>query len=98
MLEITSTGCGKYHHAEFRLRLDTGTAVERDAREVVARLERRVAAGDVFKDGDVFPLGWTNLRFRHIAGDLMAIEEPDLTSIPLKYIDSITNSLRHVQW
>ena len=98
MLEIRSTGCGKYHHAEFRLRLDTGTAVERDARELVACIEREVAGGRAFKEGDLFQCGWLNLRFRKIAPDLMAAEEPDLTSIPTGYEDSVTNALGHLHW
>src|SRR3954471_13401358 len=98
MLEIRSTGCGKYDHAEFRLRLDTRTAVERDARELVASLERQVAGGHSFKEGDIFQWGWLNLRCRHISADLITLEEPDLINVPMQYTDSVTNSLCHLHW
>jgi len=98
MLEIASTGCGKYHHAEFRLRFDGQAAVERDARELVACLERHVALGHSFHHGNHFFYGWVALRFQQVEENLLAVEEPDFLAVPAQYTDGVTNSLCHLRW
>ena len=98
MLEITSTGCGKYPNAEFRLRFDSQTTVERDARELIACLERHVSRGHSLKPGDHFLYGWVDLRFEQIQENILAVKEPDFISVPAQYIDSVTNTLCHLRW
>lgn len=98
MLEITSTGCGKYHHAEFRLRFDGPAAVERDARELVACLERHISRGHTLRPGDHFSYGWVHLRFEQIEENLITVKEPDFIHVPAEDIDSVTNTLRHLRW
>src|ERR1051326_1918793 len=98
MLEITSTGCGKFHHAELRLSFDDHLALERDARDLVARLERHVAAGTSFHHGSCFTYGWVGLRFHQIEQNVLAVQEPDFHSLPIKYTDSVTETLRHFRW
>jgi len=98
MLEITSTGCGKFHHPEFRLRFDDHAAAERDARELVACLERHVATRRLIRSGDSFSYGWVDLHFEQVGEDLLAVQEPDFRTWPIQYTDSVTHSLCHLQW
>jgi hypothetical protein len=96
MLEIMSAGCGNNHHAQFRLRFDPNLALERDARELVARLEQYSASK--LECGSHFQHGWLTLRLDHSSGDSLIAHEPDFSGLPIRYVDSVTNCLRHVAW
>ncbi len=97
MLEITSAGCGN-HHARFRLRFDPNLALERDARELVARLEQRCGSHSPLEPGSHFQHGWLTLRLHRDADNFLNVQEPDLSGLPVRYVDSVTNSLRHLAW
>src|SRR5262245_39235213 len=98
MLEITSAGCGNHHHARFRLRFDPNLALERDARELVARLEQSTGSSAGLKSGSHFQHGWLTLRLHLDKDSNLTVQEPNLCGLPIRYVDSVTNALRHLAW
>jgi hypothetical protein len=98
MLEITSAGCGNHHHAQFRLRFDPNLALERDAGELVARLEQGFGSRPDLKSGSYFQHGWLTLRLNPESRNILTVQEPDFQGLPVRYADSVTNALRHLAW
>src|SRR5437867_369975 len=98
MLEITSSGCGKYNQPEFRLRFDPELALERDDRELDETLEGHVASGQKIMSGQYLRFGWMGLHFHELTKHLLAVQEPDLRGFPVQFVDSVTATLRHLRW
>jgi hypothetical protein len=98
MAEMLSSNCRRFNHPELRLRFDPQRVLERDVRWLVARLEQHVAKGYLLADGLPQRFGWMFLNFCEAGQNLLAVQEPDMVSLPVKFVDSVTTTLQHFRW
>jgi len=80
------------------LRFDPDLALERDARELFARLEQDFRSTAPLDSGSHFEHGWLTLRLHRHSENILSVQEPDLSGLPVRYVDSVTNALRHLAW
>lgn len=88
----TTTSCKSFNHPEFTFVCDPVIIPQHDIQWLIRTLERMVASGTRFREGDALPVGSMVLRCVG-RGDMLELTEPDLTSLPIQYIESVNNTL-----
>ncbi|MFL9862243.1 hypothetical protein PQR72_42105 [Paraburkholderia madseniana] len=59
--------------------------------------EQRVADGERFRGGETLQIGWMLTMLQHGAADFLRIMEPDMRAVPIKFIDSVDSTLKHLR-
>lgn len=94
---ISTTQCGKYAHPEFHLLYDSAKVLEVDVRWFVGTLERMVAAGEKFSDGQSYQLGWTFMLIKANDEGSLGFMEPEMSRMPIEWEPGVTHALRHLR-
>ena len=93
-----TTSCRRHAHPEFRVTYDPAVVpVEEDVRWFLAGLEKSVAAGERFTDGQTFQVGWMVTLLRDSGPGFLSILEPDMRQMPVAWIDSVSQTLAHLR-
>ncbi|HEY4375309.1 MAG TPA: hypothetical protein VGN52_25520 [Burkholderiales bacterium] len=90
-----TTACAPHGHPEFRIQVST-SAAEVNVRWFLSYLEGRVAAGEKFGDGESLQVGWMYTRLEQVSPHLLRVLEPDMENVPVQFVDSVDNTLRHL--
>lgn len=85
--------CRQHIHPEFVLVFDPKVAIEPDVDWFLGNLEKSVAQGERYIDGQTFPVGSMFTMIRGNADGTLSILEPDMIEMPVRWIDSISNTL-----
>ncbi|MFD1710891.1 hypothetical protein FVQ98_01235 [Ottowia sp. GY511] len=93
----TTTQCGQFKHPEIEFSVSTKAVPEGDIQHMVASLERMVASGSRFKDGETLQLGWMVTRFASAPGGKLRLTEPDMKKVPIRFVDSLDSTLKHLR-
>ncbi|MFI5456913.1 MAG: hypothetical protein ACHRXM_15820 [Isosphaerales bacterium] len=91
---ISTTKCEQLGHPEFVLEADVSTVPDIYIRETVETVERMVADGSVFRPGETFQIGWMLTRVQEQGPTHLTLEEPDMRSLPIRWIPGVTHTLR----
>jgi hypothetical protein len=91
---VSTTKCGKFGYPEFVLEADEIAVPDIYITEMVATIEQMVADGAVFRAGETFQIGWMLTRVQEKGPRYLTLEEPDMSSMPIKWIPGITHTLR----
>lgn len=98
MASVQTTTCRRYGHPEFRVNYDPALVpLEEDVRWLLAGLERSVAAGERFTDGQTFQVGWMVTLIRDSGMGLLSILEPDIRQVPVAWVDSVGQTLAQLR-
>lgn len=89
-----TNGCSRFLGHELAFNCDIGPVPQPDVDWFIKHLERSVAGGTVFKDGQTMQLGWMLTRFERKPDGLLHILEPDMKSMPIEFVDSVTTTLK----
>lgn len=85
MATIWTTSCHRHQHPEFRITYDP------------ASLERKVAAGERFADGETFQVGWITTQVRAGLDGALTLWEPDMLQLPVGWTESVSSTLAQLR-
>jgi hypothetical protein len=97
MKTVLTTNCGQFNHPEFELAYDPDTVLDRDVLWLAGILEQQVANGERFSDNQSFQLGWMFTLIHQNDNGTLSILEPEMTEMPIRWQNSVTNTLRHLR-
>ncbi|MDX9724672.1 MAG: hypothetical protein RBU37_28240, partial [Myxococcota bacterium] len=89
--------CTEHGHPEFLLRYEKLGVSANDIDWLKSYLERRIAMGLEVDAGDLLTIGWLGLRVIAVGEGLLGLEEPDMTTYPVTWQESVTFSLQHLR-
>jgi hypothetical protein len=92
-MRIVTKNCGKFGHPEFSIVCDAD-AVGIDW--LLNWLESEVATGKHFLPNQTIQIGWMMVRVESFEDRMIKICEPDMVSFPIRFIDSVTQTLRYL--
>jgi len=90
-MQASTAKCSRYGHPEFVLTCSDECAF--DVPWLVDLLERQVASGSTFREGQTLQLGWSVLRFEADPAGNLHLLELDLSGKPGKFDRSVTRTL-----
>jgi hypothetical protein len=91
--EFRTTQCSKYGQPEIVFEVQTASIPEVDRQWLIRTLEEQVAGGSRFKAGETLQLGWMMNRFDKGEGGTLRLQEPDMKSMPIAFVDRMDNTL-----
>jgi hypothetical protein len=97
MTHLTSSICNRFGHPEFRISFDEASALEIDAQLMITYLEGQVKAGVIFRPQQTIQIGWMVVMVKEENGEFLTLAEPDLQEVPIRFVYSVTNTLRHLR-
>jgi hypothetical protein len=89
--------CSKYGHPEFQFRVTNKAVPAEDIQLFRSWLEESVANGKRFKTEETLQVGWMITKLASGPNGRLVITEPDMKAIPIKFVDSLDNTLRHLR-
>jgi|SRR5215467_13162635 len=92
-MEMRTTRRTPSGHREIVIGFDEAIALERDAEWLVCFLESSVAQGRKYEPGQTLQIGWTVTKIEQAGAKLLRLVEPDLGTIPIAFVDSVTTTL-----
>lgn len=93
----TTTKCKQFGHPEFQISVSSKAIPEVDIVWLLSWLEKRVAAQERFKAGETIQIGWMITKLQAAPGGTLIVTEPDMKSVPIKFIDSLDNTLKQLR-
>lgn len=94
----TTSGCKRYNHPEFQIRVSNNSAVPAEDIALLLRFfERRVAQGEKFRSGESLQVGWMFTMLEDAPGGFLRVLEPDMKVVPVKFVDSVDATLMHLR-
>jgi hypothetical protein len=94
MLAHTSE-CLLYDHPDFAVEWSGDDALKPWLTSFLEWLESQVAAGIRFLPDETVQFGWSIMKVVPRPEDTLALFEPDFTSMPIAFIDSVSNTVLH---
>ena len=78
--------------------VQSATIPETDRQWLIKTLEDMVAGGSRFKAGETLQLGWMIDQFAASPDGTLRLQEPDMRSMPIAFVDRMDNTLRHLRY
>jgi hypothetical protein len=98
MTILRTTTCHQYGHPEFQIAFDASLVpVEGDLHWFIDWLEQSVADGERFSPGQTCQIGWMVTEVRQGEGGTLSLWEPDMHSMPIVWVESLSNTLAHLR-
>ena len=91
--EVETTRCRQFAQPEFRFKVDRSSVLAVDVDWLVTTLEKWVADGERFQNGETIQVGWGLLKVRSNSDGTASLLEPDYTSMPIEWLDTLTQTL-----
>jgi hypothetical protein len=95
MVIVTDT-CRQHGHPEFVLEADEAHVPAIYLENIAQTVQRMVAQGSVFRPGETFQIGWMLTRVEPYDGDRLTLAEPDMKSLPIRFVPGISQTLRQM--
>ena len=92
-----TSNCKLYNHPEFQIRLSNGAVPAEDISLLLQFFEQRVAQGEKFLSGESLQVGWMFTMLEDGPGGFLRVMEPDMRVVPVKFVDSVDNTLMHLR-
>lgn len=89
--------CQLVGHPEFQIRVSDRAIPAQDISWLLRYFERQVADGERFQAGETIQIGWMLTRLEATADGFLRLTEPDMKAVPIKFIDSVDNTLKHLR-
>lgn len=94
-MRVETKNCSKHGHPEFILEVKDDQIPEIYINAFIETLESMVADGSVFKPGENLQNGWMLTRVEEAKDGKLTLHEPDMKSMPVKFVPGVTETLRH---
>lgn len=95
MVIVTET-CRRHGHPQFVLEADDAHVPSIHLQNIAQTVQRMVAEGSVFRPGETFQVGWMLTRVEPYGGDRLTLREPDMRSMPMRFVPGICETLRQM--
>lgn len=92
-----TTKCSQYEHPEFQINISSDAIPSDDITWFLTVLESMVAGGEKFKAGETVQVGWMLLMLAEGDKGALKVTEPDMKSIPIKFVDSLDATIKHLR-
>src|SRR5947207_426983 len=79
--------------AGFRFKVDRARVIDVDVDWLVNTLDKWIAGGERFKDGETIQIGWGLLKVRSNSDRTTSLLEPDYQAMPIEWVDTVTQTL-----
>lgn len=89
--------CAQFGHPEFEFRVTNEAIPPQDVQWLRSYLEEAVASGERFKPEENLQIGWMVTKLAPGPSGHLVITEPDMKTIPIEFVDSVDNTLRHLR-
>ena len=89
--------CHKFNHPEFCVICDTQVIPHNDIKYLINFFEDEVKKGIRFKTNETIQIGWMVNQLKLMDDQYLHVLEPNLKDLPISFIDSVTNTLRHLR-
>lgn len=94
MIFCCTKTCRSHGHPEIRVACEE--VFQEDAALLLQGFEQEVAHGVVYKDGETIQIGWMICRFALLTDGTLELREPDFTSFPIQFVDTVSRTFAHV--
>jgi hypothetical protein len=88
--------CRDHGHLEISVQCEDTAALSPSLRWLLGWLESEVARGRRFLPEQNVEVGWSVLEIRQRTDGTLALFEPDFESMPVRFVDSVSNTLLHL--
>jgi hypothetical protein len=95
--EFRTTQCAKYGQPEISFEVKSESIPAADRQWLIESLESMVASGSRFKPGETVQLGWMVDRIEKGPDETLRLQEPDMRSMPIAFVDSVDNTLMQLR-
>lgn len=92
-----TVNCRQFDHPEFQIQVSDHGVPALDISWLLRFLEESVAEGERFHAGETLQIGWMLTMLEAWEGDVLRIMEPDMKAIPIKFVDSVDSTLKHLR-
>jgi hypothetical protein len=97
MIILTTSKCHLFGHPEFIAQLNDSQILAMDAQPILQYLEEQVSHGVKFLEGQTFQIGWMVVKFKLTERGLLGLNEPDMSEIPIRFVNSLSNTIHHLR-
>lgn len=97
LVEFRTSECHQFGQPEFRFKVDDTRVLEIDIQWFIKTLHEWIAHGERFRDSETVQLGWGLLKVHANPDGSLALLEPDYSSMPVNWVDTITQTLRDLR-
>jgi hypothetical protein len=97
-MRVTTKHCAKYGQREISVAYDENLVLESDVNWLLGWLESEAARGRRFLASETIQIGWMVTKLETFKGGMLEICEPDMKAFPVKFVNSVTNTLIHLRF
>src|SRR6185436_8164843 len=95
-MRTSTQKCREYGHPEISVECEDASALSLNLRSFVEWIESEVAGGRRFLPEQTIQFGWSILQIRQRTDGTLGLFEPDFQSMPIVFVDSVSNTLLHL--
>ncbi len=95
-MRASTQKCGEHGHVEISVQCEDTSALSPSLHWFLGWIENEVAAGRRFCPEQTVQVGWSVLEVRQRTDGTLALFEPDFQSLPVRFVDSVSNTLLHL--
>jgi hypothetical protein len=88
--------CREHGHSEVSVWCDDTSALSASLQWLLGWIESEVAGGRRFLPEQTVSVGWSVLEIRQRTDGKLALFEPDFHSMPIRFVDGVSNTLLHL--
>src|SRR5439155_18088238 len=88
--------CREHGHLEISVECEDASALSPSLHWFLGWLESEVAGGRRFLPEQTVQVGWSVLEIRQRNDGTVALFEPDFQSMPVRFVDGVSNTLLHL--
>jgi hypothetical protein len=97
-MRVTTKHCAKYGQRDISVAYDEHLVLESDVTWLLGWLESEAANGRRFLAGETIQIGWMVTKLETFEDGMLEICEPDMKAFPVKFVNSVTNTLIHLRF
>jgi len=94
-MRTSTQKCRQFGHPEISVECSDASAHSQNLRSFLEWIESEVERGRRFLPEQTVQFGWSVLEIRQRADGMLGLFEPDFKSMPVKFVDSVSNTLLH---
>lgn len=87
--------CRAYGQPEVALEWSGNDSLDPWGRNLLQWIETEVAQGRKFLPDQTVQYGWSIMKVRQDSDEMISLSEPDFTSMPIVFVNSVSNTLLH---
>ncbi len=88
--------CREHDHLEISVQCEDTAALSPSLHSFLGWIESEVAGGRRFLPEQTVQVGWSVLEVRQRTDGTLALFEPDFQSMPVRFVDGVSNTLLHL--